>query len=506
MANATTPPVLNSLGNGDPPSRIPSNDEKNITSIDDSAELLNIPGYDAQLIWDMKEERAAIRKADFTILGFIIFLFVFMQFDRTNLSNALTGTIRKDINITTADINTSTTLFTLGFVLTEIPFNIISKRLGPENFLPITMFFWGVCTWAQVFMHDRRGLWALRFFIGALEGGYIPGMALYIKGFYTNRELGLRFAAFWSSNAVAGCIAGPLALGLLSLDGKHGMKGWKWLFAVEGALTSFLAIIAFFYMPHSAARPKSFLGHSFNVFTPRQASILTMRTLREDPSKARGYHAAVSAQDIKDTFLDWRVYGHIITAFLSMLMITPMNTYAPSIIQSLGFTQYAANGMNSVGSAVSLILVLSLAFNSDRVRERGFHIAFGFCVGVVGLFWISYVPYNKWLIYTGIVITQGGQGSAQAINAAWLSTVVEDRKRPIALAMYVMAIQIANFPGSQLIRVQDAPRYAFGFTIAGSCCAAAAVVILVWKYIYNVTSQGSETGTVKEEGGSFEVV
>ena len=81
-------------------------------------------------------------------------------------------------------------------------------------------------------------------------------------------------------------------------------------------------------------------------------------------------------------------------------MITPINTYAPSIIRSLGFTLYQANGMNSVGSAVSLILVLSLAYNSDRVRERGFHIAFGFCVGVVGLFWVAYVRSNKWLIYS----------------------------------------------------------------------------------------------------------
>lgn len=55
--------------------------------------------------------------------------------------------------------------------------------------------------------------------------------------------------------------------------------------------------------------------------------------------------------------------------------------------------------MNSVGSVVSLIVVLSLAFNSDRVRERAFHIASGYLIGVVGLFWIAYVPDNKWLIY-----------------------------------------------------------------------------------------------------------
>lgn len=152
-----------------------SNDDKHPTSRNDPDELLDIPGYDTGISWDIQEEKAAIRKADFCILGFVILLFVFMQFDRTNLSNALTGGLKADIKIGTTEINTATTLFTLGFVVTEIPFNMISKRWGPENFLPVTMFLWGVCTWSQVFLQDKRGLWALRFFIGALEGGYIPG-------------------------------------------------------------------------------------------------------------------------------------------------------------------------------------------------------------------------------------------------------------------------------------------------------------------------------------------
>jgi hypothetical protein len=93
---------------------------------------------------------------------------VFIQFDRTNLSKALTGGLKKDINIGTKEVNTATTLFTLGFVVTELPFNMISKRLGPENFLPVTMFLWGICTWAQVFLKDRNGLWVLKIFIGSL--------------------------------------------------------------------------------------------------------------------------------------------------------------------------------------------------------------------------------------------------------------------------------------------------------------------------------------------------
>lgn len=149
----------------------------NLEKKDDSPlELLDIPGYDQDLSWSIHEERVAVRKVDLCILTFIVLLFTFMQFDRTNISAALTDTLRTDINVNTSQINTAQTLFILGFILTEIPFNIITKKIGAATWLPITMFLWGVCTWSQVFMKSASGLFALRFFIGAMEGGYIPGM------------------------------------------------------------------------------------------------------------------------------------------------------------------------------------------------------------------------------------------------------------------------------------------------------------------------------------------
>ncbi|KFY77654.1 hypothetical protein V499_03001 [Pseudogymnoascus sp. VKM F-103] len=449
-------------------------------------QLLEIPGYDQDLSWSIHEERVAVRKVDLCILTFIVLLFTFMQFDRTNISAALTDTLRTDINVNTSQINTAQTLFILGFILTEIPFNIITKKIGAETWLPITMFLWGVCTWCQIFMKSASGLFALRFFIGAMEGGYIPGMALYISRYYTNPELGLRFALFWASNAVAGSLSGPLSLGLLSLSGTHGLKGWQWLFLIEGAVTCFLAVVAYLYLPHSAPKPKSFFGKSWNIFTEREAAILTTRVLRDDATKGYTQGKSVQIQDLKDTFMDWKIYGHVVSAFLSMLMIYPINTYAPSLIKSLGFGGYNANGLNSVGSVVSLIISISIAWNSDRTQERGFHIAFGFCVGIAGLLWTALAPVSssKWVVYGGIVLTQAGMGSTQALNAAWLSSVVDDRKRPIALAMYVMGIQLAGFPGNQLFRQQDAPRYSRGLIIAAACAAAGAVIVLVWKGIY----------------------
>lgn len=166
-------------------------------------------------------------------------------------------------------------------------------------------------------------------------------------------------------------------------------------------MTCFLGVVAYFYLPHSAAKPKTFSGGSFNVFTEREASIIVTRTIRNDPTKALRYGKPVLPSHILETFMDWRLYGHIIGAFLSMIMIMGMNTYAPSIIKSLGFSGLQANGLNSVGSVCALIWSVFLAYSSDKFQERGFHIALGYLWGAAGLLWLALAPSSvgRWTLY-----------------------------------------------------------------------------------------------------------
>ncbi|CEJ94352.1 hypothetical protein VHEMI09890 [[Torrubiella] hemipterigena] len=442
--------------------------------------------YNADLEFTTAQEARAVWKVDILLLPFIVICFCFLQFDRTNIGNALTDNLTRDIHVTNSDVNLSQTLFTAGFIVTELPFNMVSKYIGPQRFLPVTMFLWGTVTWAQVFLKSATGLYAARFFVGALEGGFIPGFVLYISRYYTNKELGLRYAIFWASNAFAGMLGGPLAVGLLSLSGRGRLHGWQWLFLIEGIITSVLGVVAYFYLPSSPTQARVLFGKSLRFFSDEQAAILTTRVLRDDPTKSLKYGKPVLLSHVLDTFKDWRLYGHIIAGFLSMTMIAPINVYAPSIIKSLGFTTLQANGLNSVGSACSLVFSICLAFSSDKHQERGLHVAVGYLVGAAGLLWLALAPssVDKWTLYGGVVWTQMGMGSAQAINAAWLTAKMEDYKRPVALAGYVMSIQVASFLGSQLFRTQDAPRYVYGLLIAASCTIAAAVVALAWKALY----------------------
>lgn len=187
-----------------------------------------------------EETRRAVLKVDLFILPFIMLCFCFLQFDRTNIGNALTDTIREDLNLQNADINLAQTLFTVGFVVTELPLNLLSKQFGPERILPVTMFLWGIVTWCQIFLRNSAGLCAARLFLGALEGGYIPGFALYISRYYTHGELALRYSLFWASNAFAGALGGPLSAGLLSLAGQGGLAGWQWLFLIGKNTNAYL--------------------------------------------------------------------------------------------------------------------------------------------------------------------------------------------------------------------------------------------------------------------------
>lgn len=145
-----------------------------------------------------------------------------------------------------------------------------------------------------------------------------------------------------------------------------------------------------------------FFGRSsVKLFTDRQAAIIVTRVLRNDPTKAFRYGQPVLPSHIVATFGDWKLYGHIISAFLSMVMIQPMNTYAPSIIKSLGFSGLQANGLNSVGSVGALVLSITLAWSSDHLRERGIHIIIGFLWGAAGLLWLALAPngVGRWVLY-----------------------------------------------------------------------------------------------------------
>ncbi len=151
----------------------------------------------------------------------------------------------------------------------QVPSNLFLNKIGkPAIYLPVCMIVWGIISTATAACQNYAGLIACRFFLGFVEAAYFvsppspahhwqtlirsqPGCLYYLSCWYTRKELGFRTAIFYSGALISGAFSGLIAAGVrYNMDHLHGLRAWRWLFIIEGAITVGIAILAFFILPN----------------------------------------------------------------------------------------------------------------------------------------------------------------------------------------------------------------------------------------------------------------
>jgi len=236
-------------------------------------------------------------------------MFFALQLDRGNISQALSDNMLRDLGLNTNDYNYGMTIFYLCFLSAELPSQMISKKLGPDNWIPVQMVSWSLVASMQAFLSGRSSFFATRALLGLIEGGFIPDVILYLSYFYTGPELPKRLSWFWTSYQSTQIISAFLAYGLLRLRGLNGMAGWRWLFALEGMLTGLIGIISYFYLPPSPTQTASWFRGRDGWFNEREEKIMVNRVLRDDPSKGDMHNRqALSLGMFWECLCDWHVW------------------------------------------------------------------------------------------------------------------------------------------------------------------------------------------------------
>lgn len=155
-----------------------------------------------------------------------------------------------DLDLDSAKYSIILVVFFVGYVVFEVPSNMILTRTRPSRYLTGIMFAWGGVTIGMAFVKNYETLIGLRILMGLLESGFAPGILLLLSSWYKKEEQSKRFAVYISAAILSGAFGGLLAGAITSnLDGAHGKAGWRWLFVVEGAATMGFAIIASFILP-----------------------------------------------------------------------------------------------------------------------------------------------------------------------------------------------------------------------------------------------------------------
>jgi MFS family permease len=197
-------------------------------------------------------EASALRKATQRLIPFLLLLYVVAFIDRVNVGYAKQAFLR-DTGLSEAAYAFGAGIFFLGYALLEVPSNLIMHRVGARLWMCRIMVSWGLISAAMMAATTAPTFYALRFFLGAAEAGFFPGVILYLTYWYPASQRGATMGLFYFGAPIAQILGGPLSGWLLEFHGMLGLHGWQWMFVVEGLLASLVGIVVLFYLPNRPA-------------------------------------------------------------------------------------------------------------------------------------------------------------------------------------------------------------------------------------------------------------
>ncbi|KIW21652.1 hypothetical protein PV08_02232 [Exophiala spinifera] len=426
----------------------------------------NLHRFDPSARWTWKEEYSLVRKIDLKIMFFACIMFMALELDRANISQALTDDFLPELHMNTNDYNWGNTVFKLSFLSAELPSQLVSKWLGPDRWIPTQMVLWSIVASAQFWLSGRSSFLVCRSLLGLLQGGFIPDMILYLSYFYKHGELSLRLGFWWTAMSIADIIAGFLGFGLLHLRGHLGYSGWRWLFLIEGIFTLVIGLIAFILMPPGPCQTANWARGKNGWFTPREETIMVNRIVREDPSKSSMHNRQpITPKLLWQSISDYDLWPIYLLGLNFQTPMTPPQQYLTLTLRGLGFDTFKTNLLSIPNYVGHIITMLTFTYLSEVVGQLWI---FGLLAQLWALPFLSYLyavninSIDKWAAF-GIMTTLLAYPSVHAIQVGWSSRNSNSvRSRTVSAALYNMACQSSGIIASNIYRQDDRPRYRRG--------------------------------------------
>jgi sugar phosphate permease len=188
----------------------------------------------------------ARRRIGKRLLPFLFLLYVIAFLDRMNIGAAALQ-MPHDLGFSESVIGLGAGIFFLGYFLLEIPGALIAERWSARRWIARIMISWGLVTVLMAFIHTSRQFYFVRFLVGAAEAGFLPGVIVYLTHWFRYQDRAKAVAFFYAANPLSYVIGSPLAGLLLGLSWL-GMRGWRWLFIIEGIPAIILGIVTIWFL------------------------------------------------------------------------------------------------------------------------------------------------------------------------------------------------------------------------------------------------------------------
>ncbi|GKT87673.1 major facilitator superfamily transporter [Colletotrichum tofieldiae] len=306
----------------------------------------------------------------------------------------------------TNDYNLGNTVFQVSFLCAELPSQMISKKLGPDRWIPFIMCSWSIVSGCQFWLSGRTSFLVCRALLGILQGGFIPDIVLYLTYFFKSTELPFRLAMFWTVRRITDIVAPLLALGVLRMDGISGYEGWRWLFLIEGIITLSISIWSWFAMAASPTQTKAWWRPN-GWFNEQEEKILVNRILRDDPSKSDMHNRqAITPKLLLKSLADYELWPIYIFGLLWEIPAGPPDQYLTLTLRELGFNTNDTNLLSIPPQFLGAICMLIMTYLSEIWDTRALFGAFTQLWYLPNLVAMAVLPSNAspWAQYAVVTV------------------------------------------------------------------------------------------------------
>jgi ACS family tartrate transporter-like MFS transporter len=369
------------------------------------------------------------RKIARRLVPFLILLYLIAFLDRVNIGFAAL-TMNRDLNIDPGLFGLAAGMFFIGYFFFEVPSNLMLLRFGARRWIMVLMIVWGVISVATVFVPGPTSYIVLRFLLGAAEAGFYPGVILYLTFWLPPSVRSGVMAMFITANPLSNVIGAPLSAQILLLDHVAGLKGWQWLFVIEGAPAILLGALVYFLLPDS----------------PDDAKWLTAedkRMLQNDLSAAVPAHTG-KKHSLLDAFTAQpRVYAWSLAYFLLMLGNYVLNFWIPTVLTSLGVGLMRLGWVTALPYCAAVISMVLWSRRSDRRNERRVHLAACYVVAAGG-FLLAALASSPTIAIAGFSLA--AIGVLSALPVFWSASTLE-LAGPMVAAHIAVINSIGNLGG-----------------------------------------------------------
>ncbi len=346
--------------------------------------------------------QSAVRKAGRRLVPFLCLCYMVNFLDRVNVGFAALA-MNQDLGFTPEVFGAGAGSFFIGYILFEVPSNLALHRFGARLWIARIMVSWGLVAIAMALVSGETSFYAMRFLLGLAEAGFFPGIILYLTYWFPARERARIVSLFMAAVPLATVFGGPISGALLEMHGIGGLKGWHWLFIIQGVPAVLLGIVTLFFLDDRPEQAK--------WLSPAEREALAAELATEATAKE-----SVGYVGIGDALTRPRVLVLGLLYFCIVVGLYGIGFWMPQVIQTFDLEPIEIGFLTAIPYLVAAVGMVLWGRHSDRSGGRIWHVALPLFIGGAAFAWSS---LSEPLLPTMLALSLATLGIYAAIGPFW---------------------------------------------------------------------------------------